>query len=152
MVEFSIDKRYQHLRLKPALQRAAEAALRHQKARSGTQLGLKLTGDKNLQTLNARFLGHDYVTDVLSFPSGDGSAYLGDLAISLPRARAQAKAGGHNLREELQLLTVHGVLHLCGHDHAAPAEKKRMWRAQDEILNLLGVHISAADAERAYSK
>jgi probable rRNA maturation factor len=58
--------------------------------------------------------------------------------ISLPRAKAQAGRAGHPLEAELQLLTVHGVLHLLGHDHAEPAEKSAMRAAQAEILRALG--------------
>jgi probable rRNA maturation factor len=59
--------------------------------------------------------------------------------ISAPRAQAQAEAAGHPLEAELQLLVVHGVLHLLGHDHARPEEKARMWKAQAEALESLGL-------------
>ncbi|MGH2523455.1 MAG: rRNA maturation RNase YbeY, partial [Anaerolineales bacterium] len=92
-------------------------------------------------------LGHDYPTDVLSFPSEEtdpetGMRYFGDIAISFPHAHAQAAAGGHPVAAELQLLVVHGVLHLLGHDHAKRAEKARMWAAQAEILKKLKAPIS----------
>jgi probable rRNA maturation factor len=57
----------------------------------------------------------------------------------VPRAEAQAEAAGHPLESEVQLLVVHGVLHLLGHDHAEPDEKARMWKAQAEILEGLGL-------------
>ncbi len=72
-----------------------------------------------------------------------GRRYLGDVIISYPRAQAQAQAGGHALPAELQLLVVHGVLHLLGHDHGAPAEKEAMWALQAEILQRLGCAISS---------
>jgi probable rRNA maturation factor len=59
--------------------------------------------------------------------------------LSVPRAAAQAGAGGHPLEAEVQLLVVHGVLHLLGHDHAEAEGKARMWAAQSEILERLGV-------------
>jgi probable rRNA maturation factor len=74
-------------------------------------------------------------------------AYLGDLAISVPRAAEQATAGGHSLTAELQLLTVHGVLHLLDHDHADDAEKQTMWTAQAAILEKLGAEITAPAVE-----
>jgi probable rRNA maturation factor len=127
------------------LREAARAALKHQAAGSGA-LTIALSGDETLQTLNQQYLGHNYPTDVLSFPSDaddpdSGGRYFGDIAISFPRAVAQAQAGGHALEAELQLLTVHGVLHLLGHDHAEPAEKDRMWQAQSEILTILSSEI-----------
>jgi probable rRNA maturation factor len=92
-------------------------------------------------------LGHDRPTDVLSFPSGEpdpanGRLYLGDIAISFPQARLAANRGGHSVKSELQLLIVHGVLHLLGHDHAHTAEKARMWAAQAAILSELRAGIT----------
>jgi probable rRNA maturation factor len=65
--------------------------------------------------------------------------YLGDVVISVPRAAAQAREAGHSLEAEAQLLVIHGVLHLLGHDHAEAQEKDRMWAAQAEILERLGL-------------
>jgi probable rRNA maturation factor len=148
MVNLRIDARYKHLRLAGLLERTVEAVLK-QLGVKNTELTLMVTGDAKLAKLNAEFLGETYATDVLSFPSGE-KAYLGDIAISLPRARAQAKASGHKLAEELQLLAVHGALHLLGYDHASATEKKRMWAAQDKILNKLGVRISTQAGEQPY--
>lgn len=107
-------------------------------------LTVVLTDDAQLQQLNLQFLGVDASTDVLSFPSGDadpetGQSYLGDVIISVPRARQQAQAGQHRLESELQLLVVHGVLHLLGYDHAEAGPKARMWTAQARVLGSLGL-------------
>jgi probable rRNA maturation factor len=67
--------------------------------------------------------------------------------ISYPRARTQAEAGGHSTADELQLLIVHGMLHLLGYDHADPSEKEAMWAAQAEILKRLGCQITAPPAQ-----
>lgn len=128
-------------RVDPRLLRAAaRAALKHQSAPAPSEVTLMIAGDQELRALNQQFLGHDRPTDVLSFPAREldpatGRLYLGDIAISYPQARASAARGGHPVTAELQLLIVHGVLHLLGHDHAAPAEKARMWAAQAAILN-----------------
>lgn len=130
-------------RVQPArLRAAARAALKHQAAPQPAELTLVITGDEALRALNREFLGHNHATDVLSFPSGEtdpetGARYLGDIAIAYPRARAQAARGRHPVWAELQLLVVHGVLHLLGHDHAVPADKDRMWAAQSAILTRL---------------
>jgi probable rRNA maturation factor len=126
------------------LKRAALAALAHQKKTPEADLSIVLANDARLRQLNRDFLGIDAPTDVLSFPASEadpqtGSPYLGDILLSIPRARAQAKAAGHPLEAEVQLLVVHGVLHLLGHDHADAREKKRMWKAQAEILAALGL-------------
>jgi probable rRNA maturation factor len=126
------------------LERAAQAVLAHQAAPPEADLTLVLTGDKRIQALNRDFLGRDAPTDVLSFPADEtdpetGRCYLGDVVISISRAESQARAGGHTLEAELQLLVVHGVLHLLGHDHAGAEEKARMWAAQAETLERIGL-------------
>lgn len=97
-----------------------------------------ISGDAELRRLNRDFRAKDYPTDVLSFPteprpSGSG-AFLGDIAISLGRARAQAREFGHPIEREVQILMLHGVLHLCGQDHetdtGAMARAEKRWRAK----------------------
>jgi probable rRNA maturation factor len=126
------------------LQRAAQAALQYQAEAPDVELSIVLTDNERLHELNLNYLGVDSPTDVLSFPASEtdpetGTRYLGDILISVPRAQAQADAAGHPLESEVQLLVVHGVLHLMGHDHAEPEEKERMWKAQSEILESLGL-------------
>jgi probable rRNA maturation factor len=126
------------------LERAARAALEHESESLDSDLSIVLTDDMRLQELNRDYLGIDAPTDVLSFPASEtdpetGARYLGDILISVPRAQSQAEAAGHALESEVQLLVVHGVLHLLGHDHAKPEEKRRMWKAQAEILESLGL-------------
>ena len=108
-----------------------------------------IAGDTELRRLNRDFRGKDYATDVLSFPAKVGQAdpegtppanrstgsglFLGDIAISLGRARVQAREFGHAIEQEVQILMLHGVLHLCGHDHesdsGAMARAEKRWRA-----------------------
>jgi len=126
------------------LERAAQAALQHESQSPDVELSIVLTDNARLHELNLNYLGVDSPTDVLSFPASEtdpetGTRYLGDILISVPRAQAQAEAAGHPLESEVQLLVVHGVLHLLGHDHAEPEEKDRMWKAQSEILKSLGL-------------
>jgi probable rRNA maturation factor len=112
-----------------------------------------LTDNEQMRQLNRDFRGLDSPTDVLSFPSGDGPedetgdfVYLGDIAISVPIAKKQAQANGHPLKAEIQLLAIHGVLHLLGYNHYLPAEKGIMWTAQADILKLLGLeHIKVSE-------
>ncbi|MBA4379184.1 MAG: rRNA maturation RNase YbeY [Anaerolinea sp.] len=126
------------------LEQTAQAALTQQAISTDADLTLVLTGDSQVRELNREFLGIDAATDVLSFPAGEtdpetGRLYLGDILISVPRAESQAQSAGHTLEAELQLLVVHGVLHLLGHDHAGVEEKARMWAAQAEILEGIGL-------------
>lgn len=126
------------------LKAAVLATLLQEQVQPPAMLTLLLTNDRRLQQLNRDFRGVDEPTDVLSFPAGDSlpkgaepMPYLGDIAVSVPYAARQATAGGHSLVAELQLLAVHGVLHLLGYDHAEPEEKERMWAAQSAVLNQL---------------
>jgi probable rRNA maturation factor len=128
------------------LERAARTALEHHASRQSldSDLSIILTDDARLHELNLNYLGVDAPTDVLSFPASEtdpetGARYIGDILISIPRAQAQADAAGHSLEAEVQLLVVHGVLHLIGHDHAEAEDKARMWKAQTEILKQLGL-------------
>ena len=126
------------------LERAARTALEHEAQSLESDLSIILTDDARLHELNLNYLGVDAPTDVLSFPASEtdpetGARYIGDILISIPRAQAQADAAGHPLEAEVQLLVVHGVLHLIGHDHAEAEDKARMWKAQTEILKQLGL-------------
>ena len=124
------------------LERAALTTLTNQDAQG--DITIVLTDDSQLQQLNRDFLAIDAPTDVLSFPASEtdpetGRRYLGDILISVPRADEQAGAAAHTLEEEIQLLIVHGTLHLLGHDHAEAEDKTKMWAAQAEVLARLGL-------------
>ena len=105
--------------------------------RAGAELGVadasltvRLTGDAELAELNAGFRAVAEATDVLAFPA-DEIDYVGDIAISVERALAQAPGNGV---DELRLLAVHGLLHCLGHDHAEPDEAARMTTATRGLL------------------
>lgn len=126
------------------IERAVQAALTHQKESLDVNLSVVLTDNRRLHKLNRDYLGVDAPTDVLSFPASEsdpetGARYIGDILISVPYAAKGAKLAGNSLEAELQLLVVHGVLHLLGHDHAKPKDKSKMWKAQAQILEALGL-------------
>lgn len=132
-----------------ALRTAVTVTLRHDKHKPPTEVTVLLTDDDQLQTLNKEYRGINKPTDVLSFEAGEtmpgmkeDENYLGDIVISVPMAERQAKVGGHSLKAELQLLTVHGTLHLLGYDHEEPDEKDRMWWVQASVLAQLGAEIA----------
>lgn len=128
---------------------AARATLRRE-GTAGT-IALVVTDDATIQGLNRDFLGKDTPTDVLAFSAQEQSegfvsapeaqGYLGDVIISYPRAVCQAQEAGHSAEHELDLLVVHGVLHLLGYDHADGASQAAMWALQDEIIESLGPSI-----------
>ena len=126
------------------LEKAALFTLEQQEADNDVSLSILLTDDAHIQELNRDYRGYDKATDVLSFEAHEldpetGLLCLGDIVISLARAAVQAEQGGHLLLAEAQLLVVHGVLHLLGHDHAEAEEKAIMWNDQAEILGRLGL-------------
>lgn len=94
-----------------------------------------VAGDAELRRLNRQFRGGDYATDVLSF-LGDAD-YLGDIAISWRRAAAQADEFGHSLNREIEILMLHGVLHLLGMDHEN--DRGQMARAEADWRERLGL-------------
>jgi len=118
--------------------------------RRGVRVGIVLTDNAVLRRLNADFRGKDRVTDVLSFPSdaddSEDGRYLGDIAVSLERAAEQAPRFGTRFPGEVRRLVVHGLLHLCGYDHHAPADGRRM-KAR-ERLYLEGARTPARPAAR----
>ena len=81
------------------------------------ELAVVLAGDRTLRSLNARYRGKDKPTDVLSFPGPGGEEGLGDVVISLETAARNARALGRTLPQELDVLALHGFLHVLGYDH-----------------------------------
>jgi probable rRNA maturation factor len=118
------------------LRRAARAVL-EQEGREETELSITLLDDAAMRELNHDWLGHDRPTDVIAFGLGAGDAApLGDIYIGVERAIEQAAEAGVPVREELVRLTVHGTLHVLGHDHDEGAARLsgEMWRLQEELV------------------
>jgi probable rRNA maturation factor len=96
-----------------------------------------IAGEPELQRLNREFLKKDCATDVLSFPSAQTLGFLGDIAISFPHARRQAGEYKHDVGREIEILMLHGVLHLLGMDHEK--DRGRMARAENKWRATLGL-------------
>lgn len=137
----------QHVQVSPHLAelvaRAVEAALCvGVKDPTGLGLTVVLADDAELARLNRQFRGAEGATDVLSFafddqvPGADEemAGYLGDVVISVERARMQAAALGRSLEGELATLAAHGTLHLLGYDHAEEEERRIMWQLQEQAV------------------
>ncbi|GAP18089.1 rRNA maturation RNase YbeY [Levilinea saccharolytica] len=129
-----------------ALLTAVQAALNYHDPALDVNLTVAVDTDETLHALNLQYRGINAPTDVLSFNADEidpetGQTYLGDILISYDRALAQAEKAGHPVQNELQLLAVHGTLHLLGYDHSQEDEKQRMWAAQTEILERIGCRI-----------
>ena len=113
------------------------------------QISLLFVDNEEIREINRETRNIDRATDVLSFPlidfdnedlPNDGSKiYLGDIIISIERAKEQANEYGHSLDREVGFLTAHSMLHLLGYDHMVPEEEKVMFAKQEEILSNLGL-------------
>lgn len=114
---------------------------------SRSELSLELVGDRRMRRLNREYRKKDRSTDVLAFPIREAvmpqgmrpvTEMLGDVVISLPTALRQAKEAGRSIDDELAMLLVHGVLHLCGYDHERnPREATRMSRRERALFHLI---------------
>ncbi len=134
-----------------------ERALALEGVPDGAEVGVVFTDDATVHDLNRRYRGVDRPTDVLSFGMSelarpaeqealpvpfvlppDAGLYLGEVIVSHDMALRQARAHGREPAHELAHLVVHGILHLLGHDHAAPEEERRMRAREDEVLQACG--------------
>ena len=92
------------------------------------EVTLALVNDRPMADLNLRYMAKDGPTDVLSFPirdtGPDGKYYLGDIIISVPYAARQSRSLGHELQRELEILVIHGLLHLKGFEHSEGLEEE----------------------------
>lgn len=139
------------------LDRVITAALEAEGVKTPCEVDVLITDDEGIHQINLEQRGIDRPTDVLSFPMfnylpgcpptddsdadpGTGLTPLGDMVISLERAREQAKEYGHPVERELSYLAVHSVLHLLGYDHVDEGEQKaRMRQREEAILSDLGI-------------
>ena len=136
--------------LKMLARRAVIASLEYEGFKNDAEVSLTFTDNEGIRALNSEFRGIDKPTDVLSFPLTDyeGSEFpfdepelsLGDIVISLEKAREQADEFGHSFEREVAFLTVHSMLHLLGYDHVNSEEEDlEMRRRQREILERMGI-------------
>ncbi len=105
---------------------------------SRVELSIALTDNPEIRELNARYRKKDEPTDVLSFPSEDplalGMGLLGDVVISIEQAEKQARRKKQKLEQELEMLLIHGLLHLLGYDHERSRQDARTMRAMEKKL------------------
>jgi probable rRNA maturation factor len=126
------------------LTRLSRFVMSRMRLHAQTEMCLRLVDEDTIAALNAKWMGADGPTDVLAFPMDElvpgrvgeepEEGYLGDIALSPSVAARQAAQAGHPEVDELRLLTVHGILHLLGYDHAEPAEHREMFGLQARLL------------------
>lgn len=122
----------------PALKRLLESAARLLEVSKDTVTVLTLTSNAHIREYNRRYRHIDEPTDVLAFAAQEQPTdqrfqappgteqWLGDIVISLERARSQARKAGHSMDQEVRMLAVHGLLHLIGYDHGDPEDERQM--------------------------
>jgi probable rRNA maturation factor len=147
MVDVLIRPKFEQAVKAEDVHHTALAVLQAEAASPEATVCIVITDDAEIRSLNLQFRGVDAPTDVLAFAdeptepafvaAPDEPPYLGDVIVSLPRARVQAATLGHPTEAEVRLLIVHGVLHLLGYDHGTAEEEARMWARQDAILSAL---------------
>ncbi|MEN1934814.1 rRNA maturation RNase YbeY [Paenibacillus sp. 102] len=128
-----------------------EQAARIENVEDGTELSVTFVDNERIQEINRDYRDKDQPTDVISFAMedmGEGEIeivgvemprMLGDLIISIPRAKEQAEEYGHSFDRELGFLALHGFLHLLGYDHMTDEDEKEMFGKQKEILEAFGL-------------
>ena len=135
------------------IRRAIEAALAYEGYRNDAEVSVTFTDNEGIKKINSEFRGIDAPTDVLSFPlteygqseealADELEGSLGDIVLSLERAKEQADEFGHSFEREVAFLTVHSTLHLLGYDHVNGEEEELdMRRRQREILENMGLDV-----------
>ena len=134
----------------PMLRHTIAAALDAEGVELPCEIDVLLTDDEGIQEINEQMRGIDLPTDVLSFPMftlapgehptkedcdpGSGTVPLGDMCISVERARSQAQEFGHSFEREINYLAVHSVLHLLGYDHLDEGPMKAQMREHEEAI------------------
>jgi probable rRNA maturation factor len=127
------------------IERVIDIAIKHQKL-DNLEFNIIIVDNTYIHELNKNYRGIDRPTDVISFALEDnkdfvdvGHRVLGDIYISIDKAKEQAIEYGHDLRREICFLAVHGFLHLLGYDHMKEEDEKVMFSLQEEILNEAGI-------------
>lgn len=137
-------------RLQKFLERGISEAIRAADGPEEAEVSLTLVDDPRIHELNREYRGVDRPTDVLSFALQEEAEdepeimdfedeILGDIIISVERARAQAEEYGHSFERELVYLAVHGTLHLLGYNHEVEEEKVEMRRQEETVMNQIGL-------------
>jgi probable rRNA maturation factor len=140
-IEVQISNTQAHLRVdREELARLVRRVLEREGHRRGS-ISIALVDQATIHALNRTHLGHDWPTDVISFPLSDpeDSDWTGELVVSAEMARTTAREIGVEPSHELALYIVHGLLHLCGYDDRVESDASRMRHREEEILADLGI-------------
>lgn len=136
------------------VRRCCNAVLKLEKFEGPAEISVTFTDNAGIRELNRQYRDKDIDTDVLSFPMGENGVYdvdmetgakiLGDVVISMEKARDQAERFVHSFQREVGYLTAHSVLHLLGYDHIDNLEKVRMREKEELVMEQLGLPASSS--------
>ena len=136
------------------VRRCCNAVLKLENFEGPAEISVTFTDNEGIRELNRQYRDKDIDTDVLSFPMGENGVYdvdmetgakiLGDVVISMEKARDQAERFGHSFQREVGYLTAHSVLHLLGYDHIDNLEKVRMREKEELVMDQLGLPASSS--------
>ena len=129
-IHIQIPERLRATISRSRVRRIAQHTLRAEQAHG--ELSVVFVSNAKIRALNRTYHATDAPTDILTFPLD--ANYLGDIVISIDTARTNARAAQWSLADELDLLIVHGILHLCGYDDLNKRARAKMWKRQAEIL------------------
>lgn len=131
------------------IEKCTEQALAEEEIDESAEVSVTFVDNEKIRALNSEHRGIDRETDVLSFPAftDDGfevnpendAIILGDIVISLEKAKAQSEEYGHSMLRETAFLIAHSLFHLLGYDHETEAEEKEMFEKQENVLQRLGI-------------
>ncbi len=133
------------------IERLVKFAAEKEKIEEQSEVSISYVSNERIQEINREYRDKDAPTDVISFAleelgegeveliGGEIPRVLGDIIISIPKAKEQAEEYGHSFMRELGFLAVHGFLHLLGYDHMIKEDEVKMFSRQKEILNEYGL-------------
>jgi len=146
MAKIEITDLQDHVRLDKKLILQVVRRVIKEERRSAKSLSIVLTDNRHIRDLNREYLGHDALTDVISFPLEDldwptghtNGGLNGEIIASAELAQQQAQTTNTDPQAELMLYLVHGLLHLMGYDDRTPHDAKRMHEREDTLLEAFG--------------
>lgn len=150
MINLFVSPTYRSQIKSASLANCVKNTLEHLGIKEEMEINIAIRNSNTVRLLNKQFRETDSPTDVLSFPADEmdpenGLRILGDIVISFPVARQQAEEAKIPVADEIQILVVHGLLHLLGYDHELEKDKEKMWAIQGTILQSLAIKTDGID-------
>ena len=139
----TIHNSQRHLKVNQSRIKTVLARILKEEGHASSEVSLVLVDNRRIKSVNRKYLKKNRITDVISFPLGDrqdpaGDNLLGEIIVSVEKARQEARRRKIPAQKEVLLYCVHGLLHLLGYDDMTPRKRRRMERRQGEMINRKG--------------